>query len=58
MARPIRPTPPVKGKDAKKFREEIRRNENHRVSHEDLQRMNENYRHIKSLELSEPTRRK
>ncbi len=47
MARPIKETPVLKGKDARHFEKEIKRNEARKVSNEKYQRAIDVYRRVK-----------
>jgi len=46
MAKPIRETPVLRGKDAKKFLSEIKKNEHRKVSAADYQKAKKNYEEI------------
>jgi hypothetical protein len=48
MAKPIKETPFLSGKDAKKFIEKIDNNKEKRVSREEYERVMANYRTIKA----------
>ena len=43
MAKPIKPTPVINGKDAKKFMEELRQTENEKIPPGQLDKMRQNY---------------
>lgn len=47
MARPIKDTPILRGKDAKRFFEEIRKNEGKKVSHKEYKRAISIYEKVK-----------
>lgn len=50
MSIPIKETPILRGKDAKRFVEKIRRNERESAPREEYDRMMENYRKVKTEE--------
>lgn len=47
MARPIKETPVLKGKDARAFEKAIKENENKKVSPEEYHRVMNNYHNVK-----------
>lgn len=47
MARPIKETPILRGKDLERFEREVKENEHRRVSEEEYRRAEEIYRSIK-----------
>jgi hypothetical protein len=47
MARPIKDTPVLMGKEAKRFSEEARANETKKISESDYKKMMDNYRQLK-----------
>jgi hypothetical protein len=49
MARPIAETPVLKGKDAVQFEKNLKHAENERVSDQELARILENFKKMKSL---------
>lgn len=49
MAKPIKPTPVIKGKDAKRFMEEMRKTDTQKVSPTELAKMKENYSKLRSI---------
>jgi hypothetical protein len=47
MARPVKETPVLKGKDAKRFKEEIKENETRKVSASEYERAIATYQSVK-----------
>jgi len=49
MARPIEETPVLKGKDAVRFAEEIKKNESRKISASGYKKLMDNYNKIKKI---------
>lgn len=49
MAKPIKETPILRGKDASKFLKAIEENKTKKVSAEELARINKNYERLKAM---------
>ena len=55
MAKPFEDTPPITGKDAKRFAERIKHPEKYRPTDEELRRMKENYEIMCSIYKADDT---
>lgn len=49
MAKPIKDTPTLKGKDAKRFLEKLSKSDNQKASAEKLAKMRENFSRLNSI---------
>lgn len=49
MAKPIKDTPTLKGRDAKRFLENVRKAEKEKISAEKLAKMRENFSALRSI---------